>query len=194
MPAESWISAGIYLGFLDWESEARVSCLREWSNSKVQMTPYREKKQGRESKMVQFKAWNKGPVWIVWTSHGSQNQAVRLWSIWFTVFFHGTVLHVKQTVKWPVWGFSGWTVRSCPGFKTMLCLAEEVLLLGQHFQLLMTKLLPRTINLYASISIYLSLDYLMSSSTAHNLIPISRPFIPPTIIHTIIVICMGKCQ
>ena len=99
MPAESWISAGIYRGFLDWESEARVSCLREWSNSKVQMTSYREKKQGRESKTVPFKAWNKGPVWIIWTSHGSQNQAVQLRSIWFTVFFHGTVLHVKQTVK-----------------------------------------------------------------------------------------------
>ena len=57
-------------------------------------------------------------------------------------------------------------------------LAEEVLLLGQHFQFLMTKLLPRTINLHAFISIYLSLDYLMSSGTAHGLIPVFRPFIP----------------
>ena len=57
-------------------------------------------------------------------------------------------------------------------------LAEEVLLLGQHFQFLMTKLLPRTINLHAFISIYLSLDYLMSSGTAHGLIPVSGPFIP----------------
>ena len=57
-------------------------------------------------------------------------------------------------------------------------LAEEVLLLGQHFQFLMTKLLPRTINLHAFISIYLSLDYLMSSSTAHGLILVSGPFIP----------------
>ena len=57
-------------------------------------------------------------------------------------------------------------------------LAEEVLLLGQHFQFLMTKLLPRTINLHAFISIYLSLDYLMSSGTAHGLIPVFGPFIP----------------
>ena len=57
-------------------------------------------------------------------------------------------------------------------------LAEEVLLLEQHFQFLMTKLLPRTINLHAFISIYLSLDYLMSSGTAHGLIPVSGPFIP----------------
>ena len=58
----------------------------------------------------------------------------------------------------------------------LLRLAEEVLLLKQHFQFLMTKLLPQTINLYASISIYLSSNY--SSGVAHSPIPISSPFIP----------------
>ena len=60
----------------------------------------------------------------------------------------------------------------------LLRLAKEVLLLGQHFQILMTRLLPQTINLYASISIYLSSNYLISSSTAYDPIPIFRPFIP----------------
>ena len=89
MPAESWISADIYWGFLNWKSEARVSCLREWSNSKVQMMPYRKKKKkkkGRESITMSFKAWNKGPVWIAWTGHGSQNREVGSRSIRFTTF------------------------------------------------------------------------------------------------------------
>ena len=60
-------------------------------------------------------------------------------------------------------------------FCPLLCLAEEVLLIGQHFQSLITKLLPRTINLYASISIYLSSDYLMSLGAAHGSIPTSGP-------------------
>ena len=42
----------------------------------------------------------------------------------------------------------------------------------------MTRLLPQTINLYASISIYLSSDYLISSGTAYGPISIFRPFIP----------------
>ena len=62
-------------------------------------------------------------------------------------------------------------------FWPLLCLAVEVLLLKQHFQLLMTRILPRPINLYAFINMYLSLDYLMSSGTAHNPIPIFRPSI-----------------
>ena len=60
----------------------------------------------------------------------------------------------------------------------LLYLAEEVFLLGLHSQPLMAKLLPRTTNLYAPVSIYLSLNNLMSSDTTHGPISISRPFIP----------------
>ena len=42
----------------------------------------------------------------------------------------------------------------------------------------MTRLLPQPINLYAFVSIYLSLGYLTSLGTTHGPIPLSRPFIP----------------
>ena len=66
-----------------------------------------------------------------------------------------------------------------------LCLAEEMFLLGLHFQSLMTRLLPWITNLYALVSTYLSSDDLISSHTAHGPTPISEPFIP-TYIHTYI--------
>ena len=67
----------------------------------------------------------------------------------------------------------------------LLYLAEEMFLLGLHFQSLMTRLLPWITNLYAPVSTYLSSDDLISSDTTHDPIPISRPFIPThTYTHT----------
>ena len=60
----------------------------------------------------------------------------------------------------------------------LLCLANEVFLLGQRLLLIVTRLLSRPINLYAFASIYLSSGYLTSSSTTHGPIPIFGPFIP----------------
>ena len=59
-----------------------------------------------------------------------------------------------------------------------LCLAEEAFLLRQRLMLIVTRLLPQPINLYAFASIYLSSGYLTSSGMAHSPILISRPFIP----------------
>ena len=53
-----------------------------------------------------------------------------------------------------------------------LCLTKETLLLRQHFQRLMTKLLSQSINWYTFVSIYLS------SGTTHGLVPIFGPFFP----------------
>ena len=64
----------------------------------------------------------------------------------------------------------------------LLCLAKELFLFRQRPQLLMTRLFPQLINLYAFVSIYLSSSYLMSSGTAHDPIPIYGPFIPTKII------------
>ena len=64
-------------GFLIWESDPI---------SKSKRCRIGKKKQGRESKMMLFKAWNKGPVWIAWTGHGSQNREVGSRSIRFTTF------------------------------------------------------------------------------------------------------------
>ena len=74
----------------------------------------------------------------------------------------------------------------------LLCLAEEVFLLGLHSQLLMTRLLPQTINLYASISINLSSDYLMSSNTSHGPLPIYGPFIPTIAPRNFTLLLLGK--
>jgi len=63
----------------------------------------------------------------------------------------------------------------------LLCFAEEVLLLRQCPQLLMTRLFPWLINLYAFVNIYLSLGYLTSLGTTHSPIPIYGPFIPTII-------------
>ena len=59
-----------------------------------------------------------------------------------------------------------------------LCLANEVLLLGQRLLLIATRLLPRPINLYAFASTYLFSGYLTFSNTIHDLILIYGPFIP----------------
>ena len=66
----------------------------------------------------------------------------------------------------------------------LLCLTEEVFLLGQRLLLIVTRLLPRSINLYAFANIYLSLGYLTSSGAltslgaAHGPILLLGPFIP----------------
>ena len=76
----------------------------------------------------------------------------------------------------------------------LLYLAEELFLLRLHSQSLMTSLLPRTTNLHAPVSIYLSSDDLISSDIAHGPIPISEPFIPTsTFATTILSVIMDVC-
>ena len=99
MPIESWISADIYQGFLDWESEVRVSCLREWSNSKVQTTPYRGKKREESPKQCHLRLETKDPCELlkpVMIHRTRQSDRDLYGSL---LFLHRTILHVKQTVK-----------------------------------------------------------------------------------------------
>ena len=82
------------------------------------------------------------------------------------------------------------TIACCPVLDGWLdlwlsfCLVEEVFLLGQHLILIVTRLLPWPINLYAFASIYLSSGYLTSLGTAHGPILISELFIPTRVVFT----------
>jgi len=58
----------------------------------------------------------------------------------------------------------------------------------------MTRLLPQTTNLYAPVSVYLSLDDLISSDTAHDLISISGPFIPTLLMIIFFLLIFNKIK